>query len=160
MGLGGAEFVIEFPIGDCRLVNVPAVTSSTGCVGLRVLVLDDEEAIRRSVSTLLRGLGHEAVAASHIASARSNARDAVDAGRAFDVAIIDLTLGSESGVDAVAELRQISPDTRFVVSSGYSNASVMADFGAYGFDGVLPKPYTARELREQLQPTTGERVVG
>ena len=77
---------------------------------------------------------------------------AVAEDRPFDVAIVDLTLGSESGKDAVAELRAIFEGTWLVVSSGYSNASVMAEYAAHGFDGVLPKPYTVDELNEQLLP--------
>ncbi len=148
--LGGAEFVIEFPIGEGQPVVAPAPKAAEEKPSLRVLVLDDDERVRRSVSTLLGHLGHQVEVASHIAAAKECALAAVAEDRPFDVAIVDLTLGSESGLAAVSELRAIRAETWLIVSSGYSNASVMAEYVAHGFDGVLPKPYTADELSEQL----------
>jgi CheY-like chemotaxis protein len=55
------------------------------------------------------------------------------------------------GREVVARLREIHPEVRAIVSSGYSNDPVMADFEAYGFVGVIPKPYEIRSLSEALK---------
>jgi CheY-like chemotaxis protein len=44
------------------------------------------------------------------------------------------------GVEAAARLKEFDPDLKLIVSSGYSDAPVMPDFRAYGFDAVIPKP--------------------
>jgi CheY-like chemotaxis protein len=73
------------------------------------------------------------------------------AGRPFDLVIMDLTIpGGLGGKEAVAQLRKLAPDAPVIVSSGYSDEAVMADYKAYGFDAVLPKPYKYEELAELL----------
>ena len=69
---------------------------------------------------------------------------------------MDLTIpGGLGGKEAIVKLRELDPNVRAVVSSGYSNDPVMADFRAYGFQGVITKPYTiaamSRVLRSLLE---------
>ena len=62
---------------------------------------------------------------------------------------MDLTIpGGMGGKEAVRRLRDLDPDVRAIVSSGYSNDPVMADPGKFGFRGVIAKPYRVRELAE------------
>ena len=66
--------------------------------------------------------------------------------------MMDLTVpGGMGGLEALAELRRLDPDVRTIVSSGYSENPVMADFAHFGFDGVLAKPYTMAELRATVE---------
>jgi hypothetical protein len=44
----------------------------------------------------------------------------------------------------------MDPQVRAIVFSGYSNDPVMTNFGAYGFIGALPKPYTMKDLKDML----------
>ena len=48
-------------------------------------------------------------------------------------------------------LLEMDPSACGIVSSGYSNDPVMAEYGEYGFRGVIAKPYRIRELRELLR---------
>jgi two-component system cell cycle sensor histidine kinase/response regulator CckA len=71
--------------------------------------------------------------------------------------IMDLTIpGGMGGQDAVRELLQLDPAARAIVASGYSQDQVLAEFQAYGFKGVLAKPYRLQEigrvLHQVLQP--------
>ena len=52
------------------------------------------------------------------------------------------------GKDAVKDIHKIDPDVKVIISSGYSNDSVMADFGEYGFCAALVKLFYMRELME------------
>ena len=55
------------------------------------------------------------------------------------------------GVEAAAKLKELEPRLKLIVSSGYSQAPVMADFRKYGFDGVVPKPWVIAELSRVLR---------
>ena len=64
---------------------------------------------------------------------------------------MDLTVpGSMGGKEAIRKLLQIDPNVKAIVSSGYSSDPIMADYGKYGFIGVLSKPYTIVELQRTL----------
>ena len=54
------------------------------------------------------------------------------------------------GREAIQKLIEIDPEVRAIVSSGYSNDPIMADFKEYRFKGVIAKPYTAQKLSEVL----------
>jgi len=54
------------------------------------------------------------------------------------------------GLKVIERLREIDPDVIAIVSSGYSDDPVMADYEKYGFQGALPKPYKIFELSEVL----------
>jgi DNA-binding NarL/FixJ family response regulator len=50
------------------------------------------------------------------------------------------------GVEAAAKLKELDPSSRLIVSSGYSASPVMSEFARYGFDAVLPKPWSLPEV--------------
>jgi DNA-binding NarL/FixJ family response regulator len=52
------------------------------------------------------------------------------------------------GKEAMKRLREIDPSVKAIVSSGYSDDPVMANYAAYGFNGVVSKPYTIHKLGE------------
>jgi DNA-binding NarL/FixJ family response regulator len=69
---------------------------------------------------------------------------------------MDLTVpGGMGGREAIEQLRKIDPGVRAIVSSGYSNDPVLANHRAYGFCGMVAKPYKvddfARVLRAVLR---------
>ena len=66
-------------------------------------------------------------------------------GRPFAAVLVDLTVpGGMGGKETAAALRAIDPAVKVIVSSGYSDDPVMADFRSYGFHDVVPKPWTPR----------------
>ncbi len=118
----------------------------------RVLLVDDEEMIRRSAGEMLRRSGYEVAVASDGEEGLERYRQAQDAGRPFDVVIMDLTIrGGRGGKEIVRELMGMDPDAKVVISSGYSDDPVMSDFGEYGFVGVVEKPYKIEDLAVALK---------
>jgi nitrogen-specific signal transduction histidine kinase/CheY-like chemotaxis protein len=118
----------------------------------RVLIMDDEEVIRVLLSSMLSRLGYAVESAREGAEALALYRRAKEAGTPFDAVIMDLVIiDGMPGKEAIDKLREMDPQVKAIVSSGYSNDPVLADFQRYGFQGVLAKPYHLEELSTVLQ---------
>ena len=123
-----------------------------------VLLVDDEKSIRAVCSKQLQRLGFEVLTAE-------DGRQAVDiyCGRKADIALVllDLTMPHMNGEEVYRELRQINPDVRVILASGYSENDVSSRFAGKGLAGCLHKPYTLTKLSSLLstllpkaEPTT------
>jgi two-component system, cell cycle sensor histidine kinase and response regulator CckA len=150
----GTTIIIYLPAargqvdGLASLADSEAFTKGKG----RILVMDDEEMIRDLASAILTHLGYEAEFAENGEQAIAQYERAKATGRPFDAVLMDLTIrGGMGGQEAVAVLRSMDPKVKAIVSSGYSNDPVMAEYGDYGFVGVVAKPYRIEELSEVLQ---------
>ena len=131
-------------------LKVEDVRSSAN--GGRVLIMDDEEIIRNVVGEMLMHLGYEVGFAEDGAEAIRLYREAMEVSRPFHVVIMDLTIpGGMGGKEAIAKLREIDAHVKAIVSSGYSNDPVMANFKEYGFVGVVTKPYKMKDMNETLR---------
>jgi two-component system, cell cycle sensor histidine kinase and response regulator CckA len=145
----GTVFRILLPAAqgqpDATPVNV--ATAAHRRLSGRVLVMDDEDDIRRLVVQLLRRLGLESVAVADGAAAIQTYSEALKKGRPFNLVIMDLTVpGGMGGREAMEALRKIDPAIQAIVSSGYSNDPVMAHYRDYGFCGIVEKPYEVKNL--------------
>ena len=118
----------------------------------KILVMDDEELIRDLAAELLTQLGYEVFLVKDGAAAIAVYQQARKLGEPFDAVIMDLTIpGGMGGKEALLRIRELDPNVRAIVSSGYCNDPVMADFSEYGFVGVLRKPYEADDVIKQLE---------
>jgi PAS domain S-box-containing protein len=117
----------------------------------RVLVMDDESMLREIAGELLREVGYEREFARDGAEAVRIYRQAMESGSPFDAVILDLTVpGGMGGEEAIKRLLEIDPDARAIVSSGYSEHPIMANFRDFGFRAVISKPYRLDELSRVL----------
>lgn len=153
----GTVFYIYLPAktgsgAGTELCDGKAALSSQG----KILVMDDEELIRDLSAEILADLGYEVSVVKDGAEAMAFYQQALRSGAPFDAVIIDLTIpGGMGGMEAFERIREIDPNVRAIVSSGYSNDPVMSDFRKYGFVGVLAKPYTSDTVYKQLQSIMG-----
>lgn len=143
----GACFEVYLPASDGSPVpDVPVPSLPTPGAG-RILIMDDEPAIREVARAMLKRLGYEAESVTNGEAAIHAYLEARDRGRPYDVVILDLTVPDGSGgLETLRRLRELDPAVAAVVSSGYSSDPVMAEFRDYGFSGVLAKPYRLDEM--------------
>ncbi|MBW2516798.1 MAG: response regulator, partial [Deltaproteobacteria bacterium] len=117
----------------------------------RILVMDDEAMIRKLAGELLTYLGYTVDFASNGTEAVKRYKKALNSKTPFDAVILDLTVkGGMGGKKTIQQLAKIDPHVTGIVSSGYSNDPVIADYERHGFKGVVTKPYTMGELGEKL----------
>jgi CheY-like chemotaxis protein len=94
--------------------------------GGRVLVMDDDEIIRKMLTSMLNLVGYDVVAAADGAEAIKEYEQAAAKGRPFSAVIMDLTVpGGMGGKEAVSRLLEMDPAARVIVSSGYATDPIM-----------------------------------
>ena len=121
-----------------------------------ILLMDDEQAVRRVVTKIIDHCGYRIETAGDGHEAIEIFRSAQQNGDPFDVVILDLTVpGAMGGKQAHEQLRQLDPDVKTIVSSGYSSDPLMADHARHGFAAAIRKPYLMHELATLLK-----RVIG
>ena len=152
----GSVFQIYLPASDAP-AGPPAAAAPAPFLGKgKVLFMDDEEAVRFLAGRTLRRMGFEVEFAKDGVQAISLYSAAQAAGAPFCAVVMDLTIpGGMGGREAVQRLRELDPDLKAFVSSGYSDDPVMANPMSYGFCGVIPKPFLYEEMVAALQQVFG-----
>ncbi|HMK50723.1 MAG TPA: response regulator [Thermodesulfovibrionales bacterium] len=113
--------------------------------------MDDEEIISEGTGELMRALGHEVDVASCGEEAIEKYLKAVQAGRPFDIVILDLTIRrGMGGAETLRKLLESDPGVKGIVSSGYSDDIATSNYLAQGFEAFLKKPCNVEELQEAL----------
>jgi CheY-like chemotaxis protein len=148
----GSTFIFLIPAEPDGEVPPPSQESvAVSAHGGRVLVMDDQEMVRAMAIRMLISLGFSPDGAANGEEAVNLYQVAQSDGHPFVAVILDLTvIGGIGGKEAISRLRAIDPKAKIVVSSGYSNDPVMADYRRYGVRGVLPKPYRLQEMKNVL----------
>ena len=145
----GTTFTIYLPAALDQEMPVDAPRTLTPAMpGTgRVLVVDDEDAIRDLVEFTLTRLGYKVWQAATSLEGVNIYREKFEAGERFDAVILDLTLpGGIGGKEALKKLIEIDPTVNAIVSSGYATDATMSRYQDFGFRGVIAKPYEAAEL--------------
>jgi PAS domain S-box-containing protein len=126
----------------------PVLEQGTG----RILLMDDEELIHASVGKILEALGYEVDCVCDGQAALSAYQAAMEAGRAYALVIMDLTIpGAMGGKETIGALRELDPQALALVSSGYAHDPIMANYKGYGFAGSLAKPVSMKDLAAMVK---------
>lgn len=147
----GSTFTVYLPASD-RPEPAPASPKPKAATGTGlIIVMDDDENIRRSLSTALRLLKHPTVMASRGEECIEEFKKLKAEGRPVQAIILDLTIpGGMGGLETLEELLKIDPSVITIASSGYSEGGALANYKEYGFKDVLPKPFSIDQLRETI----------
>jgi signal transduction histidine kinase/ActR/RegA family two-component response regulator len=148
----GTVFTVDLPASlETPLPEAPIVVPMQSGTE-RLLVMDDDGALRILFKAVLTQLGYDVETAGDGAEAIALYETAKGAGKGFDAILLDLTVtGGMGGMEAAAKLKELDPTLKLIVSSGYSDAPVMSHFAEYGFDAVILKPWTVKEMSEVLR---------
>jgi len=152
----GTVFTILLPAANPQdlqpVLEAPVIKRGSG----RVLIMDDEGMVVRVLERMLRKVGYECESVTNGEQLLDSYEKADQSGQPFDVVIMDLTIPcGMGGQEAVQKLKELNPDVKAIVSSGYSGDPVMSEYAKHGFSGVLAKPYRISEVSDIVR-----RVIG
>jgi len=151
----GTTFTIRLPIADEQPAETPTAEVSVANVSsARILVMDDEEAVREVMGRMLETLGHKVTFAVDGKEAIIKYRASYEKGAPYDIVIVDLTVpGGMGGQKAAREIITIDSQAKIIVSSGYATDPVMAYYEDYGFVARVVKPYHVAGLQKVIEQT-------
>jgi PAS domain S-box-containing protein len=143
--------------GTTFKVLLPSVTAEPGSAEVgpvvdltghgTVLIVDDEEVVRRTAVHTLKRYGYEPVIAA-------NGAEAVELFRrdpnSFAVVLLDLTMPVMGGEETLRQLRILNADIRVILSSGFNEVEAIQHFTGKGLAGFIQKPYTSLALAEKI----------
>lgn len=128
----------EKPVDEAQK-NEPAKKRGHG----KILLMDDEQAVRKVANRILAGLGYEVACASDGEEALQLFQEARANQTPFNLVILDLTVpGGKGGTWTIEQMRKIDPDVKAIISSGYSQADFPDDVPR------LPKPYSITAMSD------------
>ncbi len=142
----GATFVVELDTTTRPVANVgePPTAEHSATPALRILLVEDHEDTRGTLSRLIERWGHAVEAASTVAEALQLATE-----KRFDLVVSDLGLPDGHGNDLMEELRKTS-NIRGIAVSGYGTDADVERSLAAGFDVHLAKPIGAQRLKAAI----------
>ncbi len=126
-----------------------------------VLIVDDEDDLRRIAGTVLQRCGYRVYGCDNGQEAAEIYRNLARAGERPDVVFMDLTLrGGMSGAETLHEILCFDRSARVVLTSGSVTEDVQVGYLDQGFIDILSKPYGAGELSQMARKITTVNAVG
>jgi len=113
---------------------------------LNILVVDDEVNIRKTLSVCLETEGHKVIGVSNFQDALSEASR-----RSFELAFVDLRLGTDNGLDLIPALMAATPWLKIVVITAYASIDTAVEAMRRGATDYIPKPFTPAQVKLALQ---------
>ena len=147
----GSIFDVFLPASRKRSSSAAAVEEMQPGQGT-VIVMDDDKGVIDVIEHQLVHLGYQVISVDNSQELVMLFSLAKETGIHFDLAILDLTIpGDISGEMALKQIREINPKIKAIVSSGYSDNPVMADYQDYGFNGKVGKPFRIADLAAEVK---------
>jgi PAS domain S-box-containing protein len=153
----GTMFEVLLPAGAEQKIEAKPVEAQRELRGAgSVLVVDDEDLVRKLATATLTHFGYRVLQAT-------NGREAVQVFREnaaeISLVLLDMMMPVMGGEEALEEIRKISPGVPVIGSSGYSEKTAKERFGGQGLAAFLQKPYSARVLADRVKQVIDEHQV-
>jgi two-component system cell cycle sensor histidine kinase/response regulator CckA len=148
----GSIFSIYLPASsEATKKTAPMKQASVHRGSGRILLMDDEATIQRSLEKILGMMGYSVECRSNGKDTLTFLNDEIASARSFTAIILDLTIpGGMGGKEVAVEIQKMNLHIPIFVASGYSNDPVMANPNKYGFTDSICKPFTIDEISELL----------
>lgn len=144
----GTCFDLYFPVCQNEgQAPAPASSAELPDERERVLVVDDEPAILNLGHRLLTEAGYrvEVAAGGEEALARFRANGG------FDLVVLDISMPGMDGRTCLKRLRELSPEVKVVLASGYAPQELMEEMSTLGLQGFAAKPFLRGELLKAVR---------
>lgn len=115
----------------------------------RILIIDDDAAVRRIMRRVVERMGHEVEEAADGAMGLSLFRQGT-----FDLVVTDLFMPEKEGIETIMEIREDSPGVKILAVSGgmrLDRIGPLEDAEVLGADASLPKPFAIQDLTAAVQ---------
>jgi len=143
----GTTFVIFLPRVSSEQTLAANQSHPTAVPIARILIVDDEEPVRRVLAAILGQKGHTVSTAGSAAEALMMVDE-----QDFDVVFTDLAMPKTDGVTTAAEIKSRKPATKVVLMSGYGAERAYEQAGeTSGVDFALSKPFRMQDINEALR---------
>lgn len=119
----------------------------------RILIIDDEEELRETLKLILTEFGFIVETAENGKSGIEKFYEAFKENKPFNIVIVDYILPDLTGEKILNELKTIYPDSKIILSTGYTGLPITSKYKDFGFCEVLIKPYTIEKLLEIINKT-------
>lgn len=154
----GSTFTVYLPAAAAAVEPAaplrPGLPFGTG----RILFMDDDPHISALTASMLQSLDYTFDLARDGEEALALYRRYLNVGRPYDAVVMDLTvIGGMGGEECLRRLRELHPEVRAIVSTGYDDPGRRRHFVDMGFAGFLAKPYRVGDLNHALQAVLGDR---
>ena len=153
----GSSFRVLFPAsvgqpisGQCDFTDEDLKGTGT------ILVIDDEEIVRRAAKSALEHYGYSVIVAE---SGRDGLELLAKLDGAVSLVVLDMTMPVMSGEETLSHLRAIRPQLPVILSSGYNEVEATRRLTGKGLAGFIQKPYSASRLAEQIKIALTSRPV-
>lgn len=141
----GTIFTLIFPASYEPARRPPEnVAAHVGRMAGTVLVVDDDDDVRRLTARMLESLGFSVVSVVGGAEALTAFREREDE---FAFVLLDLMMPGMSGDEVIGELRRIRKTTPIILASGYNSRELSERFVGHGVTAFLQKPYQLAQLK-------------
>jgi two-component system, cell cycle sensor histidine kinase and response regulator CckA len=143
----GTTFKVLFPATEESAPPAPAPRMPTAAGGELVLVVDDEEIIRRTAKSMLERHGYTVVVADDGQKALELFQVLADK---VALVLLDMTMPVLSGEETFRLMKNIQPGVKVLLSSGYNESEAIRRFTGKGLAGFIQKPYSSTALQEKV----------
>ncbi|MEY4581375.1 MAG: hypothetical protein RL701_6078, partial [Pseudomonadota bacterium] len=145
----GTTFRIYIPLVDAALDESPAVTIATGANGCEtVLIVEDDDAIRRIAMRALHGLGYTLLQAANGVTALSLVEHRT---APIDLLVTDVIMPHMGGRELSEAMRRRYPSIRTLFTSGYTDDAVVRHGIRHAEVAFLSKPYSMSTLAQRVR---------